>query len=578
MKTTFYTIVLSLFGILLAPSISFAAISNWQKGVSIRPNWNTDFNSDSFKKSVDSAKNANVNYITLIIPYKQANVWATDLYPDWNTPTDDSLTAGVGYIHSKGMAVNFKIHLETDDGQWRANINPSDRTRWFSNYKTTLGHYASLAQTNGVEEVTIGAELINMSADDSNGSNTQNWRDLIGYIRSIYSGKLTYSANWGSQGQWVDEKNRIKFWDALDYIGISAYFPLTTADTSVQSYTQKWDAINKNDIVNLHNRFNKPVLFTEVGYRSMDWAQWEPFNYWSGGGFDPGNQSRLYEALFSYWNNHDYMVGVQLWDWNSNPNAGGQGDINFTPQNKLAENTMRTWFAGETPPGDTPPPAPTPSKISFTQTVTANPNMTTINTPVQITTTIKNTGDAINNVVVDVEIYDSNNTKVHQKFFENQNFSIGQTEQYNVNWTPQNQGSYTVSIGIFNSNWTQNYLWNADTASISVTQNTPPPTPPPSSGTVNTWWPSNDTTVSGVQPFKAIVEGLDVSQYTMFWQVDGGQLNSMADSNVDYPHKESLVDVSLWGWKGSGPYEITFVAKNVQEQIIAQAVRSIHVY
>ncbi|MFA6427697.1 MAG: hypothetical protein WCW16_04640 [Candidatus Magasanikbacteria bacterium] len=570
LKYTIYILITAIF--LTVPLMSKAAISNWQKGVSIRPNWNTDFSSDSFKKSIDNAKNANANYITLIIPYKQANVWTTDLYRDWNTPTDGSLAAGVQYIHSKSMAVNIKIHLESDDGQWRANINPGDRARWFANYKTVLGHYASLAQSNNVEEMTIGAELINMSADNANGSNTQNWRDLIAYTRTVFSGKLTYSANWGAQGQWVDEKNRIKFWDALDYVGISAYFPLTTNDTSVQSYTQKWDVINKNDIANLRNAYNKPILFTEVGYRSMNWAQWEPFNYWAGGGFDEGNQSRLYEALFSYWNNYDYMVGVQLWDWNSNPNAGGQGDMDFTPQNKLAETTMRTWFAGGTAP--TPP----PTKISFTQAVSATPNMTTINTPIQIGASITNTGDAINNTIIDVEIYDSSNTKIHQQFFDKQIFIASETKQYNMNWTPTVAGSYTVVIGIFNSNWTQNYLWNANTASISVTQNTPPPTPPPSSGAVNIWWPSSDITASGVQPFKAMVEGLDVSQYTMYWQVDGGQLNSMADSNVDYPHKEALVDVSLWGWKGAGPYNITFIAKNAQGSVIAQGTRSINVY
>ncbi|HAT03501.1 MAG TPA: hypothetical protein DCS29_01850 [Candidatus Magasanikbacteria bacterium] len=572
LKYTTYILITAV--LLSVPLVSNAAISNWQKGVSIRPNWNTDFSSDSFKKSVDNAKNANANYVTLIIPYKQANVWATDLYPDWNTPTDASLAAGVQYIRSKGMAVNIKIHLESDDGQWRANINPGDRTRWFTNYKTMLSHYASLAQANNVEEMTIGAELINMSADSANGSNTQNWRDLISYIRTIFSGKLTYSANWGSQGQWVDEKNRIKFWDALDYIGISAYFPLTTNDTSVQAYTQKWDAINKNDIANLRNTYNKPILFTEVGYRSMNWAQWEPFNYWAGGGFDEGNQSRLYEALFSYWNNYDYMVGVQLWDWNSNPNAGGQGDMDYTPQNKLAEGTMRTWFAGGG--GVTPPPAPT--KISFTQSVAVNPTMTTINTPVQITATITNTGDAINNTIADVEVYDSTNAKIHQQFFASQNFTANQARQYTVNWTPTKIGSYTVVIGVFNNNWTQNYLWNANTASISVAQNTPPPVPPPSSGTINIWWPSSGITASGVQPFKAMVEGLDVSQYTMYWQVDGGQLNSMMDSNVDYPHKEALVDVSLWGWKGAGPYNITFIAKNAQGSVIAQGTRSINVY
>ena len=40
--------------------------------------------------------------------------------------------------------------------------------------------------------------------------------------------------------------------------------------------------------------------------------------------------------------------------------------------------------------------------------------------------------------------------------------------------------------------------------------------------TVNVWWPSASATLSGVQPFKAMLQSLPVEQYTMYWQVDGG--------------------------------------------------------
>ena len=37
----------------------------------------------------------------------------------------------------------------------------------------------------------------------------------------MYSGKLTFGANW------YLEYEDVTFWDDLDYIGIQAYFPLT---------------------------------------------------------------------------------------------------------------------------------------------------------------------------------------------------------------------------------------------------------------------------------------------------------------------------------------------------------------
>src|SRR5436190_2163706 len=78
-----------------------ATIDTWQKGVSIEPRWNTDFGSDSFKQSVNNAVTTHANYISLIIPYYQSNAWSTDIQPGWNTPTDESLAAGIRYIHSK---------------------------------------------------------------------------------------------------------------------------------------------------------------------------------------------------------------------------------------------------------------------------------------------------------------------------------------------------------------------------------------------------------------------------------------------------------------------------------------------
>jgi len=87
---------------------------------------------------------------------------------------------------------------------------------------------------------------------------------------------------------------------------------------------------------------------------------------------------------------------------------------------------------------------------------------------------------------------------------------------------------------------------------------------------LDVWWPTTGTTISGITPFKVMLENNSVSDYSAYWQVDGGQLNAMASSYQDYPHKESLVDLTGWNWKGSGPYTITFIAKNTGDAEIAR--------
>jgi endoglucanase len=86
------------------------------------------------------------------------------------------------------------------------------------------------------------------------------------------------------------------------------------------------------------------------------------------------------------------------------------------------------------------------------------------------------------------------------------------------------------------------------------------------------WWPQDGKHVSGPQPFKAAVEGMDISQYEMFWQVDGGSWVWMDNSSADYPHKEASVDVNNWKWKGSGPYVVNFIARQNGNVIGQQSV------
>ncbi|MFA5135990.1 MAG: glycoside hydrolase family 5 protein [Patescibacteria group bacterium] len=98
----------------------------------------------------------------------------------------------------------------------------------------------------------------------------------------------------------------------------------------------------------------------------------------------------------------------------------------------------------------------------------------------------------------------------------------------------------------------------------------PTPTQQAISSSISVWWPTPYARISGTQPFKALVENMNLSGYAMYWQVDGGQLNPMYDSYTDYPHKETNVDVSGWYWRGNGPYMINFIAKDRVGNIIAQ--------
>ena len=64
----------------------------------------------------------------------------------------------------------------------------------------------------------IGTEL------EGTATQTSNWLNVISDVKSIYSGKLTYSANCGSPAI----QTPVGFGNSLDYIGIDAYYTLTS--------------------------------------------------------------------------------------------------------------------------------------------------------------------------------------------------------------------------------------------------------------------------------------------------------------------------------------------------------------
>lgn len=557
------------------PNVAEAAVNNWIRGASIVPISTTDFSSDSFKQSLRNLKATGATYVALVVPYYQSNTESTDIQNGSQTPSDASLISAIDYSHSIGLAVSIKMHLETYDGQWRANINPGDRNTWYSAYGTRLVHLAAIGQAHNAELIVIGTELVRMASQDQNADNTLRWKNLIAQVRAVYNGKLTYSANSNSNmpnDNFSNEKNSIGFWSDLDFGGLSVYYALQS-DNSVAALQSAWDYWNSSDIRPFSEKIGKPILFVEIGYRSLSNARFQPWNWQQSGSIDMTEQSNAYQAMFEYWNKYDYINGVLLWDWESNPNAGGTNNSSYTPQNKPAQDVMTKWFTSPiTPPVTSAPPS------SFKTTTTVNPTSPSVGSAATFSVTVTASDGAVLNGIVDIELYDQSNTRVFQKFFENQTITAGASQTYAASWTPTAPGTYRMSVGVFTSGWSNTLYWNANALNSTVGSASTPASalPPAGSQTTNIWWPSDGSPVVGLQPFKAMLDTVDVSLYNMFWQVDGGVLIPMATNTTDYPHKEALVDLTNWTWKGSGPYTITFVSKDKSGTLLSQ--KSINIF
>jgi len=554
-----------LVGVGVAPIQLSAATVQWTyKAVSVIPSGTNDFSSADFQQSVRDFKAIGGNTINFIIPYYQSNSFSSDIGRGHNTPSDSALIAGIQYVHSQGMKAQLSIYLENWNGEWRANIDPSDRNAWYQKYGDVLVHYGQIASQQGVELYQLGAELVRVSSQAIHSDNTQRWNGLIARVRSVYGGSLTYSANRGQQG-WASELPNIQFWDQLDYVGVSAYYELY-GDGSVPSLKAAWQNVYNYDIAPVLS-WGKPILFSEVGYRSVSGAHNQPWNSGMSGPYDAQEQVNDYQALFEFWDQYSFMQGAVLWWWSPNPHYGGSGNTDYTPQHKPAAETIKNWWTGQSP---SQPPT---SGASFNTTGSA-PTSVGVGQSVTLTASV-NSSSAANGILIDLEVY-SGGTKVFQHVCSNMSFTAGETKQCSTQWQPQSPGTYVFKIGVFSNDWSKYFHWNDAAATISIGSSSGGGTPPNGSAT-QVWWPTNEARVSGLQPFKALVEGIDVSTYEMFWRVDDGGLVAMPTNMQDWPHKEALVDLTNWNWKGAGPYRITFVSKkNSAQQIISE--KSIQLY
>jgi len=240
---------------------------------------------------------------------------------------------------SRELNINLmlKPHIYLGRG-WPGDIEMQNEKDWelfFKYYKNWIIHYAVIAEMYKIPLLCIGNELVKTTI-----THNENWIKLIEEIRSIYSGKITYGANWG------EEFEKIKFWDHLDYIGISEYYPLSKKEnpTDKELYDGAKKIISKIEAV--QKQFNKPVIFTEVGFRSSKFPWMTSHEKETRKRPNFLNQARSYKAILKAAHGIKWLKGMYWWKWPSYLQEGGdpQNDL-YTPHNKPAEEVLHRWYS-----------------------------------------------------------------------------------------------------------------------------------------------------------------------------------------------------------------------------------------
>ena len=251
----------------------------------------------------------------------------------WWGEKDEGVIECIKKAQKKKLSVMLKPHLWIR-GMYTGTFSlpgENEWKLWETSYRLFILHYATIADSLHVELFCIGTELGKTIKERPSF-----WSSLIDTIKQTYHGKLTYAANW-------DDYKDFPYWEKLDYIGVDAYFPLAKLETpDINSLIKSWQKY-RDDLQRVSSIHHRQVIFTEYGYRNVDYNTSEPWKE------DKGNQNNkaqanALEAFYQSFSGRKWFAGGFVWKWYLD-NAFHQGaKIDYTPQDKPAAKIIENWY------------------------------------------------------------------------------------------------------------------------------------------------------------------------------------------------------------------------------------------
>ena len=247
----------------------------------------------------EMARTTGCNAIILPVCAWQDHAYSTTMDSDSPDVMDEQDVAAVcALARELKLKVILKAMVNCRDGYWRAYIRFFDSfvpteprwEEWFASWEDHVCRVAKMAADIRADLFCVGCEMVGTDHRDAE------WRHLIKRVRNIYSGPLTYNCD-------KYQEDRLSWWDALDVMSSSGYYPLNEIDE------------NLNRIQAAAERAGKPFLFMECGCPSRKNSQHRPNDWRYGEGTDMEAQREWYEAFTAALLRHPFVRGTGWWDW-----------------------------------------------------------------------------------------------------------------------------------------------------------------------------------------------------------------------------------------------------------------------
>ncbi len=310
----------------------------FERGI-IYPQWNNDgygVNDTTWQQSVASLKTqTGAQWIEIPVLFSQATSSSTVVGISSSAPTVQSFTEGVERAHNLGYKVFFVPLMQVRQaGGWSGSITfktLAQQQAWFDSYWNAIVPYVTAASSQHVDQMAIGTELQTLQKEVPDAL----WNQLIGHIRGVFNGTLTYDMNWSSltlsMPAWLHNSG-------LTYIGVSTYIPLLAKAGRIapKDMPAMWRDKIKTQLDALAVQLGKQVLITEIGYRNSSDALYRPWEAQTKAKADPQEQAGAYDAALTNVFQDAHIAGTFFWGWDD----VGQLAINGQP----ATQVLLKWY------------------------------------------------------------------------------------------------------------------------------------------------------------------------------------------------------------------------------------------
>lgn len=282
-----------------------------------------------YRPMVDEIAARGAHDVLIVVPISQAN--AASPSPETDSVNHRALRDTLDAAARAGLRTAVMPIVTLEDragGAWRGELTPSGGAEaWLRSYASVATDLARTAEERGAVRFVVGSELNSMQ------THREPWAALVRDVRAAFSGRLSYSANW-------DAYETVAFWDLVDEIGVSAYFPVHGEGDARRRAADAW-RVHWAQLSSFGAAHGRPVVLTEIGFPAHGGAASTPWDETVDAPVDPTLQADLLRGFCDASAEHP-SAAFYVWNWFG---WGGPRDPGYTPRGKPAAAVLRSCFA-----------------------------------------------------------------------------------------------------------------------------------------------------------------------------------------------------------------------------------------